>query len=88
MEVAVGTWVVAVSVVAESMAVEATAEALAATTVDTAAEVTEAVIAAARIPVDMQAEAPLLPDLGLGKAKAQPGTHLPVGMDSLGITAR
>jgi hypothetical protein len=56
------------------------------------------VIAAARIPVatqavvdtaaDTQAEAPLLPDLGLGKAKAQPGTHLPVGMDSPGITAR
>jgi hypothetical protein len=95
--VAVDIWVAA-SVGADSVAVAATAEALAATTVGTAAELMEAVIAAEHIrevtqaEVDTaahtQAEVPLLPGRGRGKARARRGMPLRVGTDSQEITAR
>jgi hypothetical protein len=97
-EVAEATWAAALVGAAGSMAVAATAEALAATTGDTAAGVMEAAIAAARIPEVMQAEghtaartqaeAPLPPDRGRGKVKALRGTLLRVGTDSREIMAR
>ena len=97
-QVAADAWVAASVGAADSVAVAATAEALAATTVDTAAELTEAVITAARIQAVMQvevgsaerilAEAPHLRDRGRGKAaKAQRGILPRVGMDSPVITA-
>jgi hypothetical protein len=97
-EVAVDIWVAA-SVGADSVVVVATVEVLAVTAVDTAAEPTEAVITAARIPAAMQAgegtaahtqaEVPLLPGRGRGKAaRARRGTRRRVGTDSREITVR
>lgn len=84
------------AVVADSMVVADTAEVLADTTVDTAVEVTPAVITAARSPAamlaeehtaaDIQVAVPLLPGRGRGKARARRGAVLLVGMDLLGIT--
>ena len=96
-EVAAATWEAATVGAAGSMAVAATAEALAAITVDTTAEVMAAVITEARLPEDMQAEGdtaahiqaevPLPPDLGRGKAKARRGAIRPAGTASREITA-
>jgi hypothetical protein len=90
-EVVAGIWVEAEEA---SMAVVATVEVLVATTEVTAvAVIMEAVIPVATLAEadtsgDTLAGAPLRPDRGHGKAKAQRGTLLPVGTDLQVITAQ
>jgi len=97
-EVGAATWEAASVGAAASIVAAATAEALVATTVDMAAERTEAVITAARIPEVMPAEgdtvacipaeALLLPGRGRGRVRARRGTLLRVGTDSQKATPR